>query len=336
MDLHDVYAPVKVGDVIKYKKLESPGEVFLDFDGSSKIPPKSILFPQREVLFTFEIDEKGAKIQDARPANDPRSMLLFGIRPCDMSSFNLLKRFFEEGEFKDPYYLDRYSKSVFVTFPCNTPMSTCFCPSVGGDPFDTAGGDLQLVDLGDEYMITSTSERGATVLEQFGPLPDAGPEADEALENLKREARRKFQTELDLSAIESLLDGKFEDDIWKEWGKFCLGCASCSFLCPTCHCFDVVDEKIDARHGARVRLWDTCQFPIFTKHASGHNPRPDKSSRVRQRLYHKFNYYPKNLGVIACVGCGRCVNSCPMNSDLRDELTQITGGEKKEEVVAQH
>ena len=105
---------------------------------------------------------------------------------------------------------------------------------------------------------------------------------------------------------------------------YCLGCGTCAFLCPTCTCFDVVDEDDHYNHrGKRIRLWDTCQFCIYTQHTSGHNPRDSIIERCRNRILHKFSYYPKNYGMLGCVGCGRCIQLCPVNNDLRDIIKKI-------------
>ena len=62
---------------------------------------------------------------------------------------------------------------------------------------------------------------------------------------------------------------------WREHALACLGCGACAYTCPVCHCFDIVDEG-NAREGVRARNWDACQFPLFTLHASGHNPRGEQ------------------------------------------------------------
>ena len=120
----------------------------------------------------------------------------------------------------------------------------------------------------------------------------------------------------------------YDDPFWDELHLKCLGCGACTYLCPTCHCFDIVDEG-NAVRGKRVRNWDTCQFALFTHHTSGHNPRQSGKERMRQRVMHKFNYFVENQGEIACVGCGRCVRNCPVNLDIRaviEGIRRVTEG----------
>ena len=101
----------------------------------------------------------------------------------------------------------------------------------------------------------------------------------------------------------------------------CLACGACSFLCPTCHCFDIQDE-VTAEGGVRFRCWDTCQFGEFTRMGAGHNPRPTQKERVRQRVSHKFKYLVEEFGRLGCTGCGRCVEACPVNIDIRSVLAR--------------
>jgi ferredoxin len=181
---------------------------------------------------------------------------------------------------------------------------------------------MLLVDIGKKYVLSSLTDKGDSVLEILGELLDA---SDQDLEKVKEleETKDSIKKVPNLDRISQDLDGMYDNEIWATISEVCLGCGTCSFLCPTCHCFDVLDERIDEHHGARIRIWDTCQFPLFTKHGSGHNPRGTKPSRFRQRVFHKFNYYPENYDVLGCVGCGRCINHCPMHSDIREELTKI-------------
>ena len=323
MDHYTVIAPQKEKDLLKYGELDNVEDIILDFSGPSKIPPKSILFPQREILFTFELEDKNVKLSDSRTTSQEKPQVLFGIRPCDTRSLALLKMFFEWGNYKDVYFSEKYNNSIFVSYACNSPKSACFCTSVSGGPFNKDISDMLLVDIGDKYVLTSLTEKGDSILEVLGGLLDASNQDLEKVKELEQEAKDSMKKDTPFDNMSDVLEGMYDNEIWDTISEFCLGCGTCSFLCPTCHCFDVLDERIDEHHGARIRIWDTCQFPLFSKHGSGHNPRGTKPSRFRQRIYHKFNYYPENYNVLGCVGCGRCINHCPMHSDIREELKKI-------------
>jgi ferredoxin len=152
-------------------------------------------------------------------------------------------------------------------------------------------------------------------------LTKAGEQEQELLKNMP--------PILDAEGAADKLSSSFDDPAWQSLHEKCLGCATCAFVCPTCHCFDIQDENKCGK-GRRVRLWDSCQLCLFTLHTSGHNPRPSGKERLRQRVMHKFNYFKTNNGQIACVGCGRCIRECPVNMDIRQiisaySLSRVTG-----------
>ena len=107
----------------------------------------------------------------------------------------------------------------------------------------------------------------------------------------------------------------FADPKWKELYKACLGCGTCTFVCPTCQCYDIRD--FDTGHGIqRFRCWDSCMYSDFTMMAHGNN-RTSQMQRFRQRFMHKLAYFPANNdGMFSCVGCGRCVDKCPSHLNI--------------------
>jgi sulfhydrogenase subunit beta (sulfur reductase) len=127
----------------------------------------------------------------------------------------------------------------------------------------------------------------------------------------------------DLEGLGDKLDNSFDSDFWDEVHFKCIGCTTCTYLCPTCHCFDIYEEEESDKSGYRLRLWDSCSLSLFTLHTSGHNPRPSSKERMRQRVMHKFNYFAHNYNEFGCVGCGRCIQNCPVNMDIRDVISSI-------------
>ncbi|TYO97728.1 4Fe-4S dicluster domain-containing protein [Desulfallas thermosapovorans] len=318
---YQVFAPVQEGSYTLFKQICSGADAALT-DGNTKLPAKEIIFPQSEKLFSYNVTAEGAKLESII---DDRKKVVFGVRPCDAKSLTLLDNVFNNDKYQDPYYLTRRANTILVGIGCNSPASTCFCTSVKGGPFDTKGLDLLLVDIGDAYVVEVVTEKGKTLIDNAGFA--SASEADKAAAaKAKDEAQVTCQVNTD--GLKEKLDVNFYDPIWEKIHEKCLGCGACTYLCPTCHCFDIVDDAVDC-NGCRVRNWDSCAFPLFTLHGSGHNPRTSNKERYRNRIMHKFKYFVDNFGEIACVGCGRCIKNCPVNMDIRVVLEDVRGSEAR-------
>jgi heterodisulfide reductase subunit C len=107
----------------------------------------------------------------------------------------------------------------------------------------------------------------------------------------------------------------FNSDKWAGLSQSCLGCGTCTFVCPTCQCYDIRD--FNTGDGVvRFRCWDSCMYSDFTKMSAG-NPRLTQLERFRQRFMHKLVYFPaNNNGEYGCVGCGRCLAKCPISMNI--------------------
>ncbi|TFG22249.1 MAG: hypothetical protein EU529_11125 [Promethearchaeota archaeon] len=316
------YAPINEKGYITFRKIENPDNIVLDYL-NSKIPPKDVLFPEKDILFEYRYEGKEVIIEE--PKNLDEKKIIFGIRPCDAYSFELFANFFSfHGNCKDEIYLTKKENTVLIGIGCNSPRQTCFCTSVGGHPFKKENVDIFLVDLGNKYLVESISERGEAIVKSLSWLGKANDEDKQKAEELSKKAEEMITTQIDPDKIDKILDENFQHPIWSEISESCISCGTCAYLCPTCTCFDVIDEN-DAYHnrGRRIRIWDTCQSCLYTMETSGHNPRGSKIERCRNRIMHKFSYYPKNYDLTGCVGCGRCVLYCPANNDLRYILKEI-------------
>jgi len=320
---YQVLAPVKEDQKVNFAPVED-GEFLLDFQNTF-LSPKHLFFPQSEKMFEFSTDKADEEAFILKEAgNNPQPRVVFGIRPCDAKAFQVLDKIFGNDQYADPYWFSKREATVLIGLGCNHPCPTCFCTSVNCGPFHEEGLDVLAVDLGDSLLLRPLTEKGRKVLEQAKGLTSADNQAGEKAAALKAEAekaitRKVFTDEIAQRSVMEL----FEAAHWDRVHESCLNCGTCTYVCPTCHCFDIQDEVAGAV-GDRVRNWDTCMSWLFTMHGSGHNPRPGKKERVRQRFMHKFKYIPlKRDGEIGCVGCGRCINLCPVNIDVRDVVRNM-------------
>jgi ferredoxin len=312
-----VLAPVSTGGRVELGEYTDDSTLDLDY-GNFELTVKGVLFPQREVLCTYRGDE----VTETLPAE--QKVLLFGVRPCDARAFALMDLLFGEfGGTTDPYYLRRRRNTLVVSLACREPAPTCFCTSVGGDPCGTEGADIAATDVGEALLFEPQTEKGQAFLDEHAGLLREPQAAElEARDKAAEQARKKVPKGAVPYAQEKLARS-FDHAVWESVSRTCLGCGLCTYQCPTCHCFDVSDEKV-RDGGKRVRTWDSCQYALFTHHASGHNPRPARTQRMRQRILHKFVYTVDNLERVFCVGCGRCVRNCPVNLDIRETLRLVS------------
>ena len=310
-----VVGPARIRDRILYTALRSSESLVLGGDGYLR-PANSIkefFFPKQEQLYQYRV--RGRNIELLEPSADFAEQLIIAARPCDAAALPVLDHVFN-WDFADEFYNRRRRATTILTIACGAADDACFCTSVGIGPEDPRGSDAVLLELGDgRYKVRPVTEKGGKLLAgKTEPSQETAPET--------RGPERKF----DSAKIRAFLENHFEHAIWAEHGRSCMACGVCAFSCPTCHCFDIVDAG-PAAGSARVRTWDTCQFPIFTQHASGHNPRGAQPARQRQRILHKFSIYPEKFGKILCTGCGNCVRNCPVGLGVLNLLTEIEHGQ---------
>ena len=317
-----VVAPVRETEApLRYRPLTAGETAVLD-GGRPLRAPKEHFIPEVEPLLTFRGSGQALAVQ---PATTGESVtVILGVRPCDARALTRLDDVFLGRKDTDRLYEGRRKATRLVGLACAAPSWGCFCTSVGGSPAGTEGLDLLLTDLGDRYYVAVLSEAGRALVatHAFGPATDADTAPAEERHTA---AIARMPALFNVEAVAGRVE--WEAPVWMRHARRCLACGACSFLCPTCHCFDIQDE-VTAEGGVRFRCWDTCQFGEFTRMGAGHNPRPTQTERLRQRVSHKFKYLVEEFGRMGCTGCGRCVEACPVNIDIRSVLAEIEGGER--------
>jgi ferredoxin len=313
-----VFVPSREKGVAKLEKWAGKDANLWNWYRNTVEPPKANLLPPMEKMFRFQKEKTGYRLELSR---DEYRQILFGIRPCDARAMPILDKTFNDS-YKDQYYLSKRRNTVLVGLGCTRPYDSCFCTSLGISPAASADVDLMLTDIGDQLLVEEITEVGKELMSKTNGVEEA-TEANEAkAREVKETAIGKVTRRVETEYIERKLQSGFEDeDYWQGVAAKCLTCGICTFLCPTCHCFDINDELVK-KQGARFRSWDSCAFCIYTRMPM-ENPREEKWKRVRQKVCHKYEFYPMNFGVIACTGCGRCIRQCPVNWDITRILASL-------------
>ena len=274
---------------------------------------KDLFFPQIEHLVNFKVSGKQIEIKENRDPVKP--FVVFGVRACDCRSFDILDRVFLSDPV-DTFYQYRRENGTVITLACTRPAETCFCGAFGIDAADPAG-DVTCWIEGEELFWRSNTPKGDALTAQLTMLADCDEDAVHAQQERIRQIMKKLPlNSLDFSGFEGdKLMALFNNPKWAELSESCLGCGTCTFVCPTCQCYDVQDFD-NGREVRRFRCWDSCMYSDFTMMAHGTN-RPTQMERFRQRFMHKLVYFPNNNdGIFGCVGCGRCLQKCPIHMNI--------------------
>ena len=274
---------------------------------------KDLFFPQVENLVNFK--NSGKTIQIIENRTEPQPFVLFGVRACDCRSFDILDRVFLSDPV-DTFYKARREQGVVITLACNRPTETCFCGVFGIDGADPQGDVTCWMDEAALYWRANT-EKGEALTAALPILTDCAEEAIDPIAAKIRNILSKLPlNDLDLTGFNrDRMMELFNSPQWEDLSQSCLGCGTCTFVCPTCQCYDVQDFD-DGQQVRRFRCWDSCMFSDFTMMAHGTN-RPTQKERFRQRFMHKLSYFPNNNdGIFGCVGCGRCLQKCPIHMHI--------------------
>lgn len=307
-----VYVPQDVSGSTRYVRF-APGDTPLLDGPNTTVSPKGIVLPQCQSMYRY--GTKGAQGAYIDPITDESPRVAFGVRPCDVRAIECLDDVFVETGYLDEFYQGRRANTLVVALGCTEAAPTCFCESMGLDPAAAPAADIMLHDTGDAYAVAAQTDAGGAALEAWKefladgeatPLEGAHCTLSVNAENLK-------------ARIDALADS---DALWDAMSIKCLNCGACTFLCPTCYCFDI-DQANRKNEGVRFRCWDSCMFSEYTEMAGGHNPRPTKRDRVQNRFMHKLSYFEDRYGKMLCVGCGRCVAECPVALDITVLIDRI-------------
>lgn len=321
----ELYLPVENDGRVQFGKWTDGASVRLDRLNTDK-SAKDLFFPQSENLVAFQT--KGKKISIVENRDESRPFAVFGVRACDAASFLILDKVFL-AEPVDTYYKARRDNGVVITLACSEPEETCFCSAFGIDAVHP-GGDVSASIADGTLYWNSLTEKGDALTETLKNILEPAGAADEAKKESRDADVEKTMKKLPLHGLSldglkgKTLNEMFNSPKWETLSQACIGCGTCTFVCPTCQCYDIRDY--DTGHGIqRFRCWDSCMYSEFTKMAAA-NPRTTQTQKFRQRFMHKLVYFPENNGgTYACVGCGRCLAKCPVSMNIVKVIKALEG-----------
>lgn len=275
-------------------------------------PVKSFFFPPLEKIV---------------PINQKKQKIIVGIKACELAHLRLLDNMFLGGEYRDPVYEDARKNTIIISADCTSAKECCFCSIIEGKPYPTYGFDINLRPIKNGFVVEFLSEQGKELITDSKQLfqntiQDHIDESEKnrvSVNELILKTNKDFKFAKSLDAVVRLP----KTDLWKDISKECVECGACRFSCSTCYCFLIGESKDFGKY----RLWDACQFKGYAGVAGGGNPKPTKEKRYKNLYSCKLDYRKENFGYYACTGCGRCIESCPAEIDIREVITRIVAHE---------
>lgn len=320
----NVFGPIQAGKNLYYQKLEPDLLNSIVYDGVRTAQPlKSFFFKARQKVATY--------LPSALPSfhpEDERKTIIIGAKSCDLQSLEILDKIFREGDFVDPFYKQSRENVTIISSDCTSPNDSCFCTSMEINPYPETGFDLNLGKVENGFVIDVGTEKGKSLIDENSSLFEEASETqigerDKNREVLLEQVKKQNETYIFEESYQELIKNSFDSDVWKIQAESCVGCAACTSICPTCHCFLLYDQKGEEAF-ERIRIWDYCQYTGFARVAAGTNPRPNLVSRFRHRYLHKLDYMKENLELYGCTGCGRCIEACLGEIDMRKVLKELS------------
>ena len=316
----ELWGPIRRGDRHILERVEDPSRIDLSAIRTA-LPFKKLLFPARTPLFRFDEIHMKASLSDI-----PRRAI-FGMHPCDIHGLLIMDEFFNKN-YPDPYFIERRKKTAIIGLSC-CPDERCFCHATNTDTVND-GFDLFLTDLGGFFLVWVGSSLGDDLVRECPDLmsAEAGTADLKKYIEWRRSRQKSFKMNIDLTGMPDIIELSTNSTIWEQEGEKCLSCGACTIVCPTCPCYNVVDElELGKLQGERYRRWDSCMFREYSMVAGDHNFREARAERLKLRFTHKLQSFVGTFGKPACVGCGRCVGACPVDIDIQTVVKRLQGEE---------
>jgi sulfhydrogenase subunit beta (sulfur reductase) len=305
----ELWGPTKKDGRVTYSKVDGLSQMDLKATRTI-IPPKKFLYPPRFTMFDYDQDGYVDRLGDVS------KKVLFGIHPCDIHGILIMDQLFL-GTYRDPYYAERRDKTLIIGHSC-IPDDKCMC-FVTNTEFIAEGFDLFFTDMKMFYLVWVGSTKGHDLVRMRPDLFNRNLDRNDILgyTEYRKWHSAQSKAKVDFNGMPDIFELGYNSPIWDKLGEKCLSCGQCSMVCPTCNCYNV-EDKVDlgALAGTRERFWDTCMFREYSLVAGGHNFRDKRADRLRLWYTHKLQAFIGEFGKPACVGCGRCVETCPVDINV--------------------
>ena len=320
---HETFAPVEKFGKYDYKKVSSLKECDPDSPIAMTMSVKPLFFPRSSKIMKYEANSAGTSILDTDEDPLATKRVILGVKHCDARGLKVLEAV-NKWDYVDSDFLKRRDNTVIFSTRCDKADTHCFCTSLDYDLENLDAMDVALVNgTNGKIYVQARTEKGNAFLKENAPaFSSANGEASAEMKKQYEVFASSFRLKMDYKDINEKMAKSFDSPAFEEVSRNCISCNTCAFICPTCHCFKVSDEKIRDT-GVRYKSYDSCNNVYFTLEAGGHNPRPAKYRRWRQRSMHKFVYYKERFGVNLCVGCGHCAISCPVNISIFEVVNHV-------------
>lgn len=313
----EIWGPVKEKEKFTFRKVNDFSELALSYN-RTVLPPKVFFVPPQFNMLRFDRNGYHEELQAF-----PR--VIFGVHPCDIHGILILDRLFSLA-YRDPYYMKRRENSIIIGHSC-IPDDKCFCFSTKTHIVEE-GFDLFFTDLQEFYLVWIGSSKGDDLIKLKPDIFDENIKMDDIEKYIqwRNWHTQQFSLFIDFTALPDIMELKYNDPIWDKLAISCLSCGSCSMVCPTCNCYNVHDyPEFDKGEGVRVRFWDSCMFKEYSLVAGGHNFREKRADRLKLWYTHKLLAYIGQFGKPSCVGCGRCIETCPVEINVKTVASSLRG-----------
>ncbi len=314
-----LWAPVKVGsDRHRFQMIDDLNQIDIEYTRTI-LPPRKIILPPS--INMFQASEKEYKEDFSHVSKK----IIFGIHPCDIHALLIMDNFFTH-EYYDPYYMESRKNTLLLGHSC-WPDENCLCKSTRTHIIKE-GYDLFFSKINDRYIVWVGSSRGDDLVRTKADLFEEDLSDKDIKEYTEWGDRRNkaFKTQINFDSLRDLMELKYHEPLWEKIGNACLACGSCTNVCPTCNCYNMQDNPVLGKNYSQIsRCWDACTLENYSEVAGGENFREKREDRLKLWYTHKFQVYITEYGNPGCVGCGRCIATCPVDINVKTVGKSLDG-----------